>query len=81
MTYSVRVTFEEFTQQAARSGVCPACGKRGKRSRTFTMTQSPWNKNPDGSVRSVSEIRRALRDQARTWSQGAFVHERCERKT
>jgi hypothetical protein len=76
--YRQTITFEEVSALAIRKGVCGVCGKRGRRQRTFTMTVNPWNKNPDGSVRSRSEVVEANREKAREWQREAFVHPGCE---
>jgi hypothetical protein len=76
--YRQTITFEEVSQLAVRKGVCRFCGKRGRRQRTFTMTVNPWNKNPDGSVRTRQEVVAANRILADEWELGAFAHPRCE---
>jgi hypothetical protein len=81
MTYSVRVTFQEFSDTGVRRGKCPVCGKRGQRTNQFTMTQNPWNKNREtGAPRTLQEIRYELRKQAHEWSRGDFIHAKCESK-
>ena len=42
------------------------------------MTVNPWNKNPDGTVRTRREISRALGEQARAWEAEPFMHPKCE---
>jgi len=71
-------TFEEVPMLAVRKGKCSVCGKYGRRQNTFTMTVNPWNKNPDGTVRSRSQIYVALGEQARAWEAEPFVHPKCE---
>jgi len=78
--YRQVITYDEFSQLAVRKGVCEACGKRGRRQHTFTMTENPWNKNSDGSVRTRREIYAALREKADEWKGEAFVHPGCESK-
>jgi len=80
MSYSRQViTFETLSQLGVRKGACEACGKRGRRQRTFTMTENPWNKNPDGSVRTRREIYAALRKQVDEWEREPFVHPKCDK--
>ena len=43
--------FPRVTHRAIRTGTCPVCGKRVKRSRVFEHTVNPFNRNPDGSVK------------------------------
>lgn len=78
--YQQRITFEQWSQLAVRKGVCERCGKRGRRQRTFTMTENPWNKNPDGTVRTRREIGSALHSLADEWERVPFVHPGCEEK-
>lgn len=76
--YRQTITFEEVSQLAVRKGVCDVCGKRGRRQRTFTMTINPWNKNPDGTVRTRAEVKAANRAKAQEWQGDPFVHPTCE---
>lgn len=75
MTRTIR--FEEYQQLATKNLPCPTCGKKVRRQTTLTMTQSPYNKNPDGTVRSPQQIRAALIEQAREWSAQAVVCTPC----
>lgn len=65
MTRTIR--YQEFRHLAVKNLPCPGCGKKVRRQTTFTMTQSPFNKNPDGTVRTGQEIRAALLEQAKVW--------------
>lgn len=66
MTRTIR--FQEFSQLATKNLPCPSCSKKVRRQTTLTMTLSPYNKNPDGTVRSARQIREALLEQAQQWS-------------
>jgi hypothetical protein len=79
MTYRVITTFEEIPARARRRGKCPTCGKPVVRSRTFTMTVNPFNKNPDGSVRTRREVWIAVSAEAQAWdpTPDVFEHQRC----
>lgn len=50
------LTFEEIKVRGSKTVKCDGCGKPLKRSRTFSQTVSPFNKNADGSIKSRSEI-------------------------
>lgn len=68
MSYVVRTTFEEVSHSVQRSGKCPVCGARRKRSRTFTQTINPWNKDPEtGQPRTRRQIVTALRAEGDAW--------------
>lgn len=43
------------------------CGKKLNRLTTFTATENPFNKNPDGTVRTRAEIREVLLERKRAW--------------
>lgn len=60
--------YPELSHPAARSLTCRKCNKRFRRQHTFTATVNPFNKNPDGTVRTPQEIRAVLRAQADEWS-------------
>ena len=57
--------------------MCPVCGKRSKRTQTFMMTVNPFNKNPDGTVRTPAEVLTAVKAKASQW-QPDFTHEKCQ---
>lgn len=59
--------FEEIKRQAKKRVPCDECGKKVTRQKTFTMTENPFNKNPDGTVRTYGEIVEALRVKAAEW--------------
>lgn len=50
-----------------RAGFCPNCGKRVTRSRTFEQTVNPFNRNPDGSVKSWGEVQEDVYREAAEW--------------
>jgi hypothetical protein len=75
--YRQTISFDTLSQTAVRTGSCGVCGLRGRQQRTFTMTENPWNKNPDGTVRTRREIYKALREQADEWERAPFVHPGC----
>ena len=63
------IRFEPIKWPASKNLPCPDCGKKVRRQKTFEMTISPFNKNPDGTVRTRPEINAALRDKAAAWEQ------------
>lgn len=77
--YSVTTTYRPVNVSAKRKGRCPGCGKPTERSRTFTMTISPFNKNPDDSIRTPREVRGACAAEAAEWAPEpeAFRHQKC----
>lgn len=77
--FSYTETYWRITAKATRRARCPGCGKATTRSRTFEMTVSPFNKNPDGTVRTPSEVAAAVRAEADAWQPdpGLFRHSAC----
>lgn len=69
--------FQEVKARASHGGKCPVCGKRVSRSRTFTQTINPFNRNEDGSVKTPAEVRVAVDAEANAWEPD-FTHEACE---
>lgn len=72
----MRVNFQEVGLYATKSVKCPVCGKRLRRSRKFYQTMNPFNKLPDGTIKSANDIYLELRAQAKTWEATA---ERCQK--
>ena len=70
--------FQKVSARGQRSGVCPECGKRGRRTRMFWQTVSPFNKNGDGNPKTRIQIGNEVSLQALVWAEGQFVHAGCE---
>ncbi|MGW5529457.1 hypothetical protein [Streptomyces xanthochromogenes] len=70
--------FTEYPLTARKSVPCTVCRKKVRRQRTFSQTLNPFNKNDDGSVKTVPDIYRALRVQAEVWQAEPETHPRCE---
>lgn len=62
-----------------RGGKCPTCGKPVTRRQTFSGTVNPFNKNPDGSVKTWDQVRAVVKARAKAWAPGpeVFEHQRC----
>jgi hypothetical protein len=72
----ISVTFDEVKFPVTRCGKCPICNKKVIRRTTLTNTLSPFNKNPDGSVRTHQEILNHLAEMAKDWEPD-FYHQNC----
>ncbi len=72
------VIFERIAYGGIRNGSCPTCGKKSTRKKTFTMTVSPFNTNPDGSVRTRQEVYLAVKAEAIEWGKSPAYHTKCE---
>lgn len=71
-----RVVFEQVSKTARATGRCAVCGKSVTRSKKLWQTVNPFNKLPDGTVKSAADIRRELDVEARRW-QPDFRHAAC----
>lgn len=70
-------TYPPIKTRREHRGKCPNCGKTVTRSKQFWMTVNPFNRNPDGSVRTAEEIRADVNAEADAWVPD-FTH--CEPK-
>jgi len=72
----MRVNFNSKYAYANKTGKCPVCGKRVVRKKTFENTVNPWNKNPDGTVRTPEQVQQCVNEKADKWEPD-FTHEKC----
>lgn len=74
--------YDRITARASKSGVCPGCGKAATRSQTFGQTVNPFNRNPDGTVKTAAEVRASVNSEAVAWRDAdtPVMHARCERE-
>jgi hypothetical protein len=78
MMMRVVTTYDRLTWKSAKTGNCPVCGKRMRRQKTFSQTQNPFNKNPDGTVKTRQEIYRSLGAEVKAWlAEPMPPHEAC----
>lgn len=71
--------YDAIRARGFKRGPCAVCGKSAERSREFYQTVNPWNRNPDGSIKTTAEIRREVNAEAKAWQDDApVVHARCE---
>ena len=68
--------FQEVSTYRRLAGKCPVCGKRVTRSRKFTHTVNPFNKNDQGKVRTLLEVRECVNAEAEQWVPD-FTHAAC----
>lgn len=59
--------FSKVELRATKSVKCDACGKRLKRSTTLFQTLSPFNKTPDGELKTRQQIGEELRVAEQEW--------------
>lgn len=63
---AVKVVFEEVVFRG-RIGRCRDCGKRMSRTRKFSQTINPFNRNADGTPKDFLTILSELRRDAEKW--------------
>ena len=80
MTIRIIRTYEPVRTHRTRTGRCPVCGKTVRRQRTFQQTINPFNRNPDGTVKTYDEVLAAAHAQADKWEPD-YTHERCKQAT
>ena len=73
-----RINFQEIKLSATKSGVCPFCQERARRSITLMNTVNPWNVNAQGLPRTPDQSRAHLREQLAEWRLEPTWHLRCE---
>lgn len=73
---SYRNVYPVIRRGRVKNGTCPVCGKAVSRAKTFWMTENPWNRNEDGTVRSREQIIEALKAEGDAWV-ADFTHAKC----
>ena len=71
-------TFQSVNVRSEKSGKCSVCGKRRKRTRTFSQTINPYNKNEDGQQKTRDDILLELAIDAKTWEAEPLICATCE---
>jgi len=71
-------TYDPYTWKASKRVTCVGpCGKKLRRQRTFSETQSPFNKNANGEPKSVQDIYASLQEKAERWERQPEVCDPC----
>lgn len=60
------IIFQEVKVKGSKKCKC-TCGKRVSRSKTFSQTINPWNKNKEGNPKSFGEIQEELSNERNEW--------------
>lgn len=80
MSYSVTYRFVEVKYPVSKSVPCAVCGKKIRRSTSFTQTINPFNKHKTGpnagQVKTRGEIWQELAAEAEAW-QPVATHPKC----
>lgn len=70
--------YDEVSYHARKVGLSAKCDKPATRQRKFTNTINPFNRNPDGSVRTRSEVWENVKRLGHEWEAEPVRHARCE---
>lgn len=66
-----RLTFEEVAIKATRRWIDPATGRKRQETMKFSQTLNPFNKTPDGRVKSRAQILEEIKAQRDAWLAGS----------
>ena len=69
--------FQEISIRPQKRGKCSVCGKRRQRTKEFSQTLNPWNKNSKGHPKTWQEIDRELSAQASEWLKEPLICRGC----
>lgn len=72
------MTFDKITAQGRASFKCAKCGKKRTRTKSFWMTQNPFNKDANGIPKSREQVFADVRAEAAKWSKETNVCAACE---
>jgi len=72
------IQFDEISLKGRKSGICPKCGERAKRSFKFYQTLSIFNKNKNGFVKTEKEIMEENTKAYLKWAKTPTYHAKCE---
>lgn len=61
------ITFEVVKVSGTYKYTDKATGKKRQKTREFSQTINPFNKNPDGSIKSYDDIRREITKERDEW--------------
>ena len=74
------ISFGEHGVIGVKNGICPVCDRDSRRTKKFYQTQSPYNKNKDGVMKSVDEIIVECEIERELWASDPCFHVKCERQ-
>ena len=68
---AMRITFEKVSVKGVRRWT--ENGRKRQETREFYQTVNPFNKNPDGSVKTKEQIREQILEERNKWLTGGCV--------
>ena len=75
---TMTTTYPDVKVYGEKSVKCDAgCGHRIKRKKTFWQTMNPFNKKPDGTIKTVDDIYAELRVECAEWKAAPITCKTC----
>lgn len=68
-------SYDSINHRAYKRFTCQVCHKPGRRAKVFSQTVNPFNKNADGTVKTVQQIVIELENEAARWQ--PTIHAGC----
>ena len=75
----MRITFDEVSIRGEKKARCPKCGKLVTRAKTFSQTLNPFNKLPNGMVKTRDGIIHELQAERSAWWKTPELCAKCRR--
>jgi len=73
-----RYVFDAIQTSRTKKGVCVKCGKRRQKTKRFTETINPFNKNANGTPKTRDQVQESVIEKARVWMSEPLVCTGCE---
>ena len=73
----MKITFETIKRTQKITGICEKCGKKRNKTIKSEQTINPFNKNPDGSVKTGWEVKNSVENNLRVNCLKAKEHFIC----
>ena len=61
------INFRVLKLKASKVFICGNCGKKVKKQITIEESLNPYNKNKNGTIKSMSDINESLEEMASMW--------------
>jgi hypothetical protein len=75
-TYTVKYQEVKYTKTKTES--CSICGKKCTRTISASETINPFNKNPDGTVKSPKEVGQSVSEKLKRELEKPIFHDKCK---
>ena len=75
-TYTVK--YEEVKYTKMKTAPCSICGKKCTRTISASQTINPFNKNPDGTIKSPKEVGQSVSEELKKKLEQPIYHDKCK---